>query len=65
MKLARKVPNSYLKHPLKLLIAIWKGLQKKYAQLLTIIEILNIQVLALNAHEAGQGDKLKKELLLI
>ena len=44
---------------MKLLIAIWKWLQKKYNQLETIIEILNLQVLALNAHGIVECVKLK------
>ena len=38
---------------------------KKYIQLIRIIEILNLQLLALTVHETVDFGKQKKELLLL
>ena len=50
---------------MKLLIALCELLQKKYTELVTITEILNLQVLALTTHRTVEGGKLKRELLLL
>ena len=44
---------------------IWKWLQNKYTELVTVLEILNLEVLSLTVHKTVEGGKLKKELLLV
>ena len=47
--LGKKIPKVYLKHPVKLIIALWKWLQKKNTQLKTMT--------ALTAHGTVEGTK--------
>ena len=44
---------------------IWKWLQNKYTELVTVIVIFNLEVLSLTVHKTVEGGKLKKELLLL